>query len=162
MKAAFLDRDGVITNNSQHYYIYKIEDISFVDGIIDNLILLKNEGFQFFIVTNQGGISKKEYTMDDVENTHNFIKSVFTKSGIEIRDIMVCPHHDDIENCLCRKPKPLLIEKLIAQYNINKKESVFIGDSETDMQAASDAGIKGIKVKGNENMYPYIIKLIKA
>lgn len=160
MKVAFLDRDGVITNNSQHYYIYKTENIAFIDGIFENLLLLKNAGYQFFIVTNQGGIAKKEFTMSDVEKVHNYIKNEFNKAGIEIRDIMVCPHHDKIENCLCRKPKPLLLEKLIARYKIDRSQAVFIGDSETDMQAAKTAGIKGIKVKGNKNMYPYISGLL--
>ncbi len=160
MKTAFLDRDGVITNNSNHYYVYRIEDITFVDGVIENLVLLKNAGYQFFMVTNQGGIAKKEYSMEDVEKVHDFIQEKLLEVGVEIRDIAVCPHHHTIEKCLCRKPSPLMIEKLIARYRIDKIQSVFIGDSETDMQAAKAAGIRGIKVEGNKNMFPYISKLI--
>ncbi|MDP2891264.1 MAG: HAD-IIIA family hydrolase, partial [Bacteroidota bacterium] len=71
-----------------------------------------------------------------------------------------CPHHGDNEKCLCRKPEPLMIEKLIAKFGINPEESVMIGDSESDMQAAAGAGIRGIKIMANQNILPYILELI--
>ncbi len=160
MKAIFLDRDGVIVNNSQHYYIYKKEDVEFVDGVFENLISLRNAGYEFFIVTNQGGIAKKQYTMDDVNKVHHYIANELEKSGIIIRDIMVCPHHESVEKCLCRKPSPLMIEKLIALYQIDPKQSFFIGDSDTDIQAAKAAGVKGIKIEGNKNMRTFINEIL--
>ena len=161
MKAIFLDRDGVIVKNSQHYYIYKKEDVEFVDGIFENLILLKNAGYKFFIVTNQGGIAKKQYSMDDVNNVHRHIADELEKYHIKIRDIMVCPHHESVGKCMCRKPSPLMIEKLIAQYKIDPKQSFFIGDSNTDILAANAAGVEGIKIPSNKTMHPFIKEILK-
>lgn len=161
MKAIFLDRDGVIINNANHYYIYKVEDVEFIDGIFENLKQLQAKGYEFFVVSNQGGIAKKEYTKEDVRAVHQFITGEMAKHGIYFRDIYFCPHHDTIEACLCRKPSPLMIEKLIARYHVEVDQSYLIGDNITDIQAADAAGVRGIKVEANKNMQPFIQELIK-
>ena len=160
MKAVFLDRDGVIINNANHYYIHKVQDVRFVEGIFENLQLLKECGFEFFIVSNQGGIAKKEYTKKDVTTVHKFVQDEFEKHDIFFRDICFCPHHDSIEKCLCRKPSSLMIEKLLAKYAIDPKQSYLIGDNKTDIQAAESAGVKGIKIDANRNMKPFINELL--
>jgi len=160
-KAIFLDRDGVLIDNSDHYYIWKDEQLKFVDGIFDNLKLLHLNGFQLFIVSNQGGISKGLYSKDDILNLHARLIQTFRNNNIEITEIAFCPHHPEIEKCMCRKPDSLLIDKLIAKYKLNKNSSYLIGDSESDMEAAQKASVQGIKIASNQNMYPFISFLIK-
>jgi D-glycero-D-manno-heptose 1,7-bisphosphate phosphatase len=160
-KAIFLDRDGVLVRNNHHYYIWKIEQLKFVDGVFDNLKLLIQYGFELFIVSNQGGISKGIYTKSDILELHKILESRLKDESIEIREIVFCPHHPEVEKCMCRKPESLMIDRLIAKYNINKKDSYFVGDSESDMVAAQKAGIQGIKIDANRNMYPFISFLIK-
>lgn len=155
-KAIFLDRDGVIITNQHHYYIWKAEQVEFVDGIFENLKQLSEMGFQLFIVSNQGGISKGLYSKSDTLELHRELTETFRKQQIEIADIVFCPHHPQVEQCLCRKPQPLLLEKLIARYQISVSDSFFIGDSETDMEAASRAGITGIKTGPNENIVNHL------
>ncbi|MGQ8335867.1 D-glycero-alpha-D-manno-heptose-1,7-bisphosphate 7-phosphatase [Sunxiuqinia sp. A32] len=159
MKAVFLDRDGVIIDNSSHYYIFRTEDVKFVDGIFDNLKLLSEKGFDFFVVSNQGGISKQEYTKKDVEKVHYFIEKELEKRGLTIKEWAFCPHHDSIEKCFCRKPSPLMIEKLLAKYQIDSDKSYLIGDSPRDIDAAEQAGIKGILIPANQNMFSHIKEL---
>lgn len=159
MKAAFLDRDGVIINNSRHYYIHKMEDVNLVDGIFENLKLLQEKGFALFIVSNQGGIAKGEYAKEDIELLHQSLLTEFSAKGISIVDVAFCPHHDKIEKCFCRKPNSVMLEKLIAKYKIDREQSVFLGDSETDMQAAVKVGLKGILITANQSMRPFIEEL---
>lgn len=155
-KAVFLDRDGVIINNSNHYYIWKQEQLEFVEGIFENLKKLYQQGFQLFIVSNQGGISRGLYSKEDILKLHDNLIQTFRENQIEITDILFCPHHPEIEKCICRKPDSLMIEKLTARYDINKNESFMIGDSQSDMEAARKAGIQGIRIVSNQNMYPFI------
>lgn len=155
-KAIFLDRDGVLVNNHEHYYIWKQEQMQFVDGVFENLKFLIQKGFQLFIVSNQGGISKNIYTKIDILKLHEELNQCFNNNGIEITEIVYCPHHPEVEQCMCRKPDSLLIDKLVAKYKLCKSESYFIGDSESDMLAARNAGIQGIKIIANQNMYPFI------
>jgi D-glycero-D-manno-heptose 1,7-bisphosphate phosphatase len=159
-KAIFLDRDGVLVNNQEHYYIWKLEQLQFIDGVFGNLKFLIQKGFQLFIVSNQGGISKEIYTKTDILKLHEELKLSFENNVIEIKEIVFCPHHPEVEQCMCRKPDSLLIDKLVAKYKLCKSESYFIGDSESDMQAARKAGIQGIKIVANQNMYPFISFLI--
>lgn len=160
-KAIFLDRDGVLTNNQHHYYIWKSDQLEFVDGVFENLQLLQKKGFKLFIVSNQGGIARGLYSKDEVLKLHNELNATFRKNDIAIAEILFCPHHDSKEKCLCRKPEPLMIEKLIAKYNLNPNESVMIGDNESDMEAAARAGIPGIKILPNKNMLPFIKTLLQ-
>ncbi len=160
-KAIFLDRDGVLINNKDHYYIWKREQLTLVDGVIKNLQKLTAQGFQLFIVSNQGGISRGMYSKNDILKLHDEMMQIFRDHKIEISELVFCPHHSDIENCICRKPQPLMIEKLIDKHKIDKEKSYMIGDSESDIKAAEKAGIKGIKITPNENMYSFISFLIQ-
>lgn len=160
-KAVFLDRDGVLLNNEHHYYIWKSDQMEFVAGIMDNLRMLQQKGFQLFIVSNQGGISRGLYSKSDIVKLHENMIHTFNANHITITDILFCPHHPDKERCLCRKPQSLMIEKLIAKYDICSQESAMIGDSESDMTAAHAANIRGIRIKSNTNMFPLIADLVQ-
>lgn len=161
IKAAFLDRDGVILNNEHHYYIWKSSQISWVNGIFGNLQLLQDNGYQLFIVSNQGGISRGLYSKNDVIELHQILHESFREKGVEISDILFCPHHNKHEKCLCRKPQGLMIEKLIARYKPDKHSSIMIGDSDSDMLAAKEAGITGIRIEPNKDMFPFISDFLK-
>ncbi|MDD2563529.1 MAG: HAD family hydrolase [Salinivirgaceae bacterium] len=152
MKAIFFDRDGVINDNSQHYYTHKIEQWTFNPGIIELMSGLLNKGYKLFIVTNQGGVARGKYSKSDIVQLHLQVCNALKEKGIIITDIAVCPHHPLIENCLCRKPQPLMLEKLIARYHIDKAQSYMIGDSKSDGEAATQAGIKSIIVPKNKDV----------
>jgi len=160
-KAIFLDRDGVLVDNSQHYYIWKTDQLTLVDGAIENLKILSQKGFQLFIVSNQGGISRGLYSKDDILKLHAALIQELSTNQIEITEIAFCPHHPENEKCLCRKPDSLMIDKLIAKYQISKPDSYLIGDSQSDMEAAEKAGIRGIQIIPNQNMFPYLSFLNK-
>jgi phosphoglycolate phosphatase-like HAD superfamily hydrolase len=49
-----------------------------------------------------------------------------------------------------------MIEKLIAKYSLNKADCLMIGDSESDIEAAIQAGINAIRIPPNQNMLAYI------
>ncbi|MEO1927098.1 MAG: D-glycero-beta-D-manno-heptose 1,7-bisphosphate 7-phosphatase [Nautiliaceae bacterium] len=159
MKAAFLDRDGVI--NIDIGYVGRVEDFKFKEGIFELLKLLQDLGFTLFVVTNQSGIARGYYSEDDFYKLTEWMKEEFKKEGIEIKDVRFCPHHPDITGeCECRKPKPGMILDLAKKYNIDLKNSIMIGDSKRDIEAAKRAGIeKTFKVE--EDLYDIIEKIKK-
>ncbi len=161
IRAVFIDRDGVVLNNAHHYYIFREEDMELVEGIGENLKRIQDKGYQLFMVTNQGGISKGLYTMHDVEKVHRKMNEMLAGNDVVVTEIAICPHHDKIEKCLCRKPGSLMIEKLIAKYRIDAACSYFIGDSESDMLAAERAGVKGIRIVANQSMESFVAKIPK-
>jgi len=157
MKAAFLDRDGVI--NVDKEYVYKIEDFEFKEGIFELLELLQKKGFVLFVVTNQSGIGRGYYTFRDFEKLTKYMLNEFRRKGIEIIEVAFCPHHPN-EHCECRKPKPGMILDLAKKYNITLKDSIMIGDKLSDIKAGQNAGIgKNYLVRGS--LYDIIEKIKK-
>jgi D-glycero-D-manno-heptose 1,7-bisphosphate phosphatase len=75
-----------------------------------------------------------------------------SEQGIKFDEVYYCPHHPDNEKCICRKPDTVLIEKAISRFSINVKESLFIGDRETDIEAGMKMGLKTIRVDANQDM----------
>ncbi|OQX97583.1 MAG: hypothetical protein B6I20_12290 [Bacteroidetes bacterium 4572_117] len=157
-KAIFLDRDGVINANDNHYYVFRVDDFQLNEGVISSLQSFLKKGFLLIIISNQGGVSKKKYTIKDIEKLNDHIVGLFAKENIKITESYYCPHHSDIEKCICRKPNSLMIEKAVARFNIDIKESYMIGDSVRDVQASEKIGVKGIKVDANKNLFDELSK----
>lgn len=148
-KAVFLDRDGVI-NHDPDDYTYLLEETTILEGIIPFAKKVQDKGYLLIVITNQGGIDKKIYGFENVEAIHEKISSSFKSEGVTITDFYYCPHHIQIQKCMCRKPDSLLIERALHKYNIDPKLSYFIGDKMRDLECGEKAGVKGIKIKVNE------------
>ncbi len=146
-KAIFLDRDGVI--NKEIGYVFRVEDFILTNDIIPTLKKLQAAGFIFVVITNQSGISKELYTANDVERVHAYMMSLMKEHEIKISEIYYCTHHPDVEPCICRKPDSGMLEKAIARFNIDVKQSYMIGDKDRDFEAAEKAGVKGIKIESD-------------
>ncbi len=160
-KAVFLDRDGVI-NDGTLYYTFRPVDFKLNLGVTDGLRLLQEAGFKLIVVTNQGGVAKGEYTEADVAATHVYMLKLLSEAGIRIDGVYYCPHHGDIAPCSCRKPAPGMVLAAIAEHNIDPAQSVLIGDSKRDIDAAEAAGVAGIKISKNENILPYCQQIVAA
>jgi len=139
MKAIFLDRDGVI--NKEVGYLHRINDFIFIDGVFTTLNFLKNRGYNFFIVTNQSGIGRGYYRIEDFKILNDWMLNEFRKQNIEISKVFFCPHSPK-ENCICRKPLPGLFHQALKEFPIELNESWMIGDKEDDISAANSAGIE--------------------
>lgn len=159
IKAVFLDRDGVINDSEVPYYITKPEDFRLNNGITEALKTLSDMGFQFIIISNQSGISKKIYSKTDCDRVHEKLIKIMSGYGITFSEIYYCPHHPEIENCLCRKPQTLMFEKAIARFDIDPSKSWMIGDSKKDITGAENAGLKTIFIKPNEDIRKYINRI---
>ncbi len=139
-KAIILDRDGTLIEDKN--YTYKIEDFELLPGVIEGLKLLRNY-FLFFIVTNQSGIGRGYYTIQDFHNFNNHLLKILKKEKINILKTYFCPHLRE-DNCECRKPKIKFIEEIINEFNVDINNSWMIGDHPSDIQFGINAGCKTI------------------
>lgn len=151
-KAIFLDRDGTINNNCDHYYIWQKEELLLNPGVTEALAELKARGFMLIVISNQGGISKGEFGLEDVEALHAFLGRILEKEGVSLDEIYFCPHHSMVESCLCRKPSSLMIEKAMARFGIDPAASWMIGDAERDVEAGKAAGLSTILIEPNSDL----------
>ena len=141
MKIAFLDRDGVI--NEDYGYVSQINNFVFRKGIFDFCYFLIQSGFKIAVVTNQSGISRKFFTINDYMILTEFMINQFYIKGIELIDIEYCPHLKT-DKCKCRKPKPGMIKKILKKNNVLPNDCIFVGDKETDLISARASGIKNV------------------
>lgn len=145
-KALFLDRDGII--NVDHGYVHKPEDFEFVEGIFELCQLAIKKGYQIFVITNQAGIARGYYDVATFESLSSWMVNEFAKQAITITKVYFCPHHPTkgvnqfVMSCDCRKPEPGMILKAQQDFSIDLKDSIFIGDKISDMQAAKNSGIE--------------------
>jgi len=139
--ALFLDRDGVI--NIEKNYLHKKEDFEFIDGIFDLCHYYQEKGYLIIVVTNQSGIARGYYSEVDFSNLTFWMIDAFASKGIEITQVYHCPHHPDISGeCECRKPNPGMLLQAGKEFNIDFDSSLLVGDSERDIEAAYNAGVK--------------------
>lgn len=139
-RALFLDRDGVV--NIDHGYVGKIEDFEFVEGVLDLLYEAQKRGYLPIIVTNQSGIARGYYGLEDFEKLTEWMVKKMRDQGIEIdrSHIFFCPHAPD-EGCSCRKPMPGMFLEAAGRFDIDMKNSWMIGDKQSDIDAAKKAGV---------------------
>lgn len=139
-KALFLDRDGVI--NKEKNYLYKIEDFEFIDGVFETCKYFQSLGYLIIIITNQAGIAREKYTEEDFNILTKWMMKEFLKEGINISKVYYCPHHPDFSaECACRKPKPKMILDAQKEFNIDLKNSILVGDKNSDIEAGINAKI---------------------
>jgi len=144
-KAVFLDRDGVI--NKEVYYLHKIEEFEFVDGIFDLCRYFQKRGFLLVVITNQAGIARGIYSETDFHKLTDWMIEKFRENKITIHDVFFCPFHPDgiveryKKSSQDRKPNPGMILKARNKYDINLAGSILIGDKESDIEAGRNAGV---------------------
>jgi D-glycero-D-manno-heptose 1,7-bisphosphate phosphatase len=153
-QAAFIDRDGVI--NLDKGYTYKVKDLSVYNDAYDGLIELQKHGFKLFIITNQSGIARGFYSINQFKCFMDALIINLASKGVHIDDYFYCPHHIDGNvkefsiKCDCRKPSPGLIHQAMDKYNIDLERSILIGDKNSDIEAGLSAGIQ-INIKINRD-----------
>ena len=104
---------------------------------------LAKSGFSFVIITNQAGIARGKYSVEDVEKLHGYMKQKLAEHEITITDIYMCPHYWD-EDCLCRKPAPGMFYHYEKAHAQDVSKMIYVGDDPRDMQAAANAGTASI------------------
>lgn len=155
-KAIFFDRDNTLIIDS--HYMYKTEDLKFYPETFSTLKELKKRGYVFFIVSNQSGLGRDLFNLDQLNHFHAAMLEEFRKYEIEFLEVAFCPHHPK-DNCDCRKPEPKIVLELIEKYKIDKKNSYFVGDRESDYQCGLNAGINSIKIKNGYELPELLDKI---
>jgi D-glycero-D-manno-heptose 1,7-bisphosphate phosphatase len=145
MKLVILDRDGVI-NHDRADYVKSVDECVPIDGSIEAIVRLHKAGFTVVVATNQSGLARGKFDLDDLEAMHEKITRLVEENGGELGAIFYCPHAPD-ENCKCRKPLPGLVDAIEAEFNISAEGCYFVGDSLRDLQAAILKGCKPLLVK---------------
>jgi D-glycero-D-manno-heptose 1,7-bisphosphate phosphatase len=154
-----LDRDGVINQDSDDF-IKSPDEWLPIDGSLEAIALLNQHGYKIAVITNQSGLARGLFDEAMLEKIHAKMHRLVAEKGGKIDAVYFCPHGAD-SACHCRKPKAGLILQCAGDYSINLPETVMVGDSYRDLQAALAAGALPVLVKTGKgqktlNEHPYL------
>jgi D,D-heptose 1,7-bisphosphate phosphatase len=157
--AAYLDRDGVL--NRDDGYVHRPDQFVWTVGAIEAVQWLNGAGYHVFVVTNQAGVARGYFAESAVRDLHDWMQGELQRHGAHIDAFEYCPFHPEasIEQYRrisdLRKPGPGMITKLQADWDTEIFGSFLVGDRDTDIEAASAAGIPGYKFPGG-NLLDFI------
>ena len=116
MKLVFLDRDGVINQDSDKF-IKNVDEFILIPGSADAIANLSQAGFKVVVCSNQSGLGRGLFTMEDLNAMHEKLHQQVEQAGGSLDVIIFCPHIPD-DNCTCRKPKPGMILEICDRFNL--------------------------------------------
>jgi len=148
-KAFFFDKDGIFNADRDIPSETGDELYPFCGDVI---ACLRDAGFGIFIVTNQPAVARGVITERDLKGMfEKFRRALLGQNeGALIDHIYYCPHHPDATlqeyriNCECRKPKPGMLKKAAAEYDIDLKDSFMVGDRISDIIAGYLGGCRTV------------------
>jgi histidinol-phosphate phosphatase family protein len=150
--AVFIDRDGVINENPPAY-VKSWDEFHFLPGVIVAMKQLAECPWPIVIITNQSVVGRGIIELDELNHIHNCMVAEITAAGGRIDGIYVCPHHPD-QVCECRKPAPGLLLKAAEEMSLDRAQSLLIGDSWSDVDAAIRSEVQPVLVWHNQSSLP--------
>jgi D-glycero-D-manno-heptose 1,7-bisphosphate phosphatase len=144
-RAIFIDRDGTLLELVP--YLHRPEEVRLVKGAAEALRLLGEQGWLRILVTNQSGIARGLFGIEDVERVHERMLGLLRADGGDLEGIEICPHHPDYTGpCSCRKPAPGMLVRAAERFDIDLTRSWVIGDRWEDLEAGDVLGARGVLV----------------
>lgn len=149
--AVFLDRDGTI--NQERNYLHRIEEFELIPGVPQALKKLQEAGFLLVVVSNQSGVARGYFSLQDVARLNEHMSRQLAQYGVVIDAIYICPHHptagigEFLQDCNCRKGKPGLLLQAAQDLNIDLQRSYMIGDKLSDIEAGAAASCPSLLVR---------------
>jgi D-glycero-D-manno-heptose 1,7-bisphosphate phosphatase len=141
----FLDRDGVINEDSDDF-IKSPEEWQAITNSLQAIALLTQNEFKIIVITNQSGLARGLFDLTTLNQIHAKMHDEVIKQGGLITAVYYCPHNSD-DNCQCRKPKAGLLLQAAQDFNIDLTQTILIGDSYRDIQAAQAVKAQAYLVK---------------
>ena len=161
-KILFVDRDGTLIEEPPDEQVDSLDKIRFMPGVFAALRQAHSAGYQLAMITNQDGLGSASFPQAAFDKPHQFILDAFSSQGIEFDAVFVCPHRKS-DGCDCRKPKIKLVETYVRERGMDAAASAMVGDRVTDIEFASNLGVRGFYVRrhGSEaETWPAILRAL--
>lgn len=139
----FLDRDGVINRRIRGGYVTKWSEFEFIPGIERAISGLSALRLPIIVISNQAGVGKGLVARSTLIGVTERFVTALRRVGARIDAVYYCPHVAS-EKCDCRKPKAGLLRRAAADWGLELRRSVPVGDSLSDLRAAKAVGCRGV------------------
>ena len=140
--AVFVDRDGTIIEDAD--YCSHPKQVKVFSGVPQALRHLKARGFKLIVITNQSGIGRGLFTIDQYRSVESEVSRQLGHGLIDAT--YFCPDVPG-QHSSHRKPSPEMILQAEQEHQIDLTRSFFIGDKEIDVECGRNAGVRTIRVQ---------------
>jgi histidinol-phosphate phosphatase family protein len=153
MPGVLLDRDGTIIVDSG--YVGSVDRVDFIDGAIEAIAALNAAGIPVAVVTNQAGIARGYYGVDDVHAVHEHIAAELARRGAHVDLWLFCPYHPDgvvdgfARVSADRKPAPGMALAAAHALDLDLAASWVVGDRAADVSLARAIGARPLFIGEN-------------
>jgi D-glycero-D-manno-heptose 1,7-bisphosphate phosphatase len=138
-RAIFIDRDGTLIVDKD--YLHEPEEVRFIEGAIAALKRASDARFLIIMVTNQSGVGRGYFTLEDVENVHAYINQELAAHGVSFSEIYIAPEAPEAPS-RGRKPSPQFLFDARDAHGIDLSKSYMIGDKLIDLECGWNAGVR--------------------
>ncbi|MFM9957418.1 MAG: D-glycero-alpha-D-manno-heptose-1,7-bisphosphate 7-phosphatase [Phycisphaerales bacterium] len=123
--------------------------VQLLPGALEACRALKRAGYFLAVVSNQGGVARGKYGLDQVGACNDRLNELLEHA---IDAFRFCPYHPSGTVCGMsrehpwRKPAPGMLLDIAQHHHIDLARSWMIGDAERDVEAGLAAGCRAIRV----------------
>jgi histidinol-phosphate phosphatase family protein len=155
-----LDRDGTIIVD--HGYVGSVDRVEFIGGSAEAIARFNQAGLPVAVVTNQAGVARGLYGIDDVDRVHKHIAEYLAQRGARVDLFLYCPYHPDgvvqafARTSEDRKPRPGMAMAAEAALNLDLAASWVVGDRPEDIGLAESIGASAIYVGPGDFQRPRV------
>jgi D-glycero-D-manno-heptose 1,7-bisphosphate phosphatase len=142
-KALFLDRDGTLILDK--HYLADPTGVELIPGAADGLKQARALGYQLFLFTNQSGIGRGLYTLEDALRCNTRMEELIGLPSPLFADVCIAPEAPD-QPQEYRKPSPRFILESIDRHGLDPAQCWMVGDNIADVQAGLSAKIRNAAV----------------
>jgi len=143
-----LDRDGTIIVD--HGYVGSVDRVEFIDGAPGAIARFNRAHIPVAVVTNQAGVARGFYGLDDVAAVHRYVADRLAEHGAHVDLFLFCPYHPDgvvegfARTSEDRKPAPGMAKAAAAALNLDLTASWVVGDRPEDVGLAQAVGASAV------------------
>ena len=139
-----IDRDGTLIAEKDN--LHDPAGVVIIPGAIEVLSEFVQAGWGIIVVTNQSGIARGIFSVEQMHQVHDRIAKDLEPHGIKIEKFYFCPHAPEISKCTCRKPNTGMVDLAVSELNFDPTQSLMVGDKGIDIQLGKNIGAKTVLV----------------
>jgi D-sedoheptulose 7-phosphate isomerase/D-glycero-D-manno-heptose 1,7-bisphosphate phosphatase len=145
-----VDRDGTIIVD--YGYVGSADRVELIEGAAGAIAALNRADLPVAVLTNQSGVARGFYGLDDVEQVHRHIADKLAEQGAHVDLFLYCPYHPDgtvasfSRHSEDRKPRPGMAIAAAQVLNLDLSSSWMVGDRPEDMGLAKTIGASALWV----------------
>ncbi len=138
-RAVFLDRDGTLIEEAN--YLAHPDQVVVFPGAPAALRRLRDAGFRLIVVSNQSGVGRGYFTLEDVAKVNARVDREYAAAGVRFDRYYIAPEAPG-QPSRGRKPSPQFLLDARDELGIDLAESFMIGDKLIDLDCGRNAGVR--------------------